>query len=528
MISDMQNMVGKDATSPITMEDAASHGRGAQNASQNSSLSGSAQNSHAQNTAQGTTAQSPSQNHLENSQDNSPAEWSKDSWKQYKITQIPPYANKELLHEHLGELETYPPLVFAEEIRSLEAALKRVHKRDAFVLQCGNCAESFRDFNAQKIKNMFKLIMQMAIILTFASGKSIVKIGRIAGQFAKPRSSEFEDVNGEVLLSYFGDMINAAPFNPVAREPDSSRIIRCYQQSASTLNLIRAFAQGGLANLTKIHQFNLDFVKTSPELMHYHALTEDISNAIAFIKACGINIDGLEQLNKSDFYTSHESLFLPYEEALCRIDSLSNLVYDCSAHFLWLGERTRFRGSAHIEFLRGINNPLGIKVGSDDFDTLLDTINTLNPENIEGKITLITRFGLGKIETMLPKLIKVIEENGLNVIYSCDPMHGNTYKVGRSANSMVNEGGTIKTRRFSDIIDEIAAFFAIHKECGTYAGGVHLEISEEDVTECLGGDITEEALSLCYTTQCDPRLNANQSLKLAFMISNLLKNKEIQ
>lgn len=443
--------------------------------------------------------------------------WTKDSWQNCEIRHIPDYKNAKLLQEAKEELETYPPLVFAEEIRSLQDKLSLANDGEAFLLQGGTCAESFRDFNAPKIRDIFKLIMQMAAILTFAGGKQVVKVGRIAGQFAKPRSNPTEMINGAELLSYRGDMINGIEETSAARKPDPMRMIKCYQQSAATLNLLRAFANGGLANLTNIHKFNLDFVKNSNIASRFEGLSHDISKALQFMQACGIDIKNMQEFSKSDFFTSHEALFLPYEEALCRIDSLTNKIYDCSAHLLWLGERTRFHNSAHIEFLRGVNNPIGIKVGNDDFSTTLKTIETLNKTNEKGKIIIIARFGKQKIEKILPKLIKTIEENGLNVVWSCDPMHGNTYK---STNNF-------KTRKFLDILDEIKLFFQIHKESGTYAGGVHLEISEEDVTECIGGlqDITEESLSHCYTTHCDPRLNASQSLELAFTISDYLKKE---
>ncbi|WP_215446724.1 class II 3-deoxy-7-phosphoheptulonate synthase [Campylobacter coli] len=441
--------------------------------------------------------------------------WTKNSWKNFSIKQQPIYSNQEELNKVLNKLEKLPPLVFAGEVRELQSALARVCRKEAFLLQGGDCAESFANFGAVNIRDMFKILLQMAIVLTFAGGCPVVKIGRMAGQFAKPRSSDYEEINGVKLPSYRGDIINGFEFNEKARIPDPNRMLEAYYQSATTLNLLRGFAKGGLANLHEVHRWNLGFLKKSELHQQYTDISEKISQALDFMEACGINTYNTPSLKEVDVYTSHEALLLPYEEALTRVDSLSGEIYDCSAHMLWIGERTRGLDEAHVHFLSGVRNPLGVKIGLNaSADDVIALANALNPNNEEGRLNIIIRMGAEKIATQLPKIFSKLKKEGLNLVYSIDPMHGNTVKA-----------GDFKTREFDKIMQEVRYFFEIAMSEGVYAGGVHLEMTGQDVTECTGGasNVTAQSLEKRYETQCDPRLNADQALELAFLIADLVK-----
>ncbi|HEF2753695.1 TPA: 3-deoxy-7-phosphoheptulonate synthase class II [Campylobacter jejuni] len=441
--------------------------------------------------------------------------WTKNSWKNYPIKQQPIYPDQEEMNRVLARLEKLPPLVFAGEVRNLQKSLARVCKKEAFLLQGGDCAESFENFGAVNIRDMFKILLQMAIVLTFAGGCPVVKIGRIAGQFAKPRSSDFEELNGISLPSYRGDIINGFEFSKQARIPDPHRMLEAYYQSATTLNLLRGFAKGGLADLHEVHRWNLGFLKKSELHKQYTDISEKISQALAFMEACGINTSNTPSLREVSVYTSHEALLLPYEEALTRVDSLSGEIYDCSAHMLWIGERTRALDEAHVHFLRGVKNPLGVKIGpSASADDIIALANVLNPNNEEGRLNIIIRMGADKIINNLPKIFSKLKSEGLNLVYSIDPMHGNTVKA-----------GNFKTREFDKIMQEVRSFFEIAISEGVYPGGVHLEMTGKDVTECTGGasNVTAQSLEDRYETQCDPRLNADQALELAFLIADLVK-----
>ncbi|ECP9225918.1 TPA: 3-deoxy-7-phosphoheptulonate synthase class II [Campylobacter jejuni] len=441
--------------------------------------------------------------------------WTKNSWKNYPIKQQPIYPDQEEMNRVLARLEKLPPLVFAGEVRNLQKSLARVCKKEAFLLQGGDCAESFENFGAVNIRDMFKILLQMAIVLTFAGGCPVVKIGRIAGQFAKPRSSDFEELNGISLPSYRGDIINGFEFSEQARIPDPHRMLEAYYQSATTLNLLRGFAKGGLADLHEVHRWNLGFLKKSELHKQCTDISEKISQALAFMEACGINTGNTPSLREVSVYTSHEALLLPYEEALTRVDSLSGEIYDCSAHMLWIGERTRALDEAHVHFLRGVKNPLGVKIGpSASADDIIALANVLNPNNEEGRLNIIIRMGADKIINNLPKIFSKLKSEGLNLVYSIDPMHGNTVKA-----------GNFKTREFDKIMQEVRSFFEIAISEGVYPGGVHLEMTGKDVTECTGGasNVTAQSLEDRYETQCDPRLNADQALELAFLIADLVK-----
>ncbi len=444
--------------------------------------------------------------------------WTPSSWRDFPIKQQPNYKDPEAVKKIEEELAKFPPLIFAEEARSLQDKLVDVAKGEAFLLQGGDCAESFNAFNADTIKNLFKVLMQMSVVMTYGSGKPVVKVGRIAGQFAKPRSSDVEAKDGMELPSYRGDIVNDADFDPQAREPKPEKLLQAYYQSAATLNLLRAFARGGLADLTKVHTWNLDFVKDKALGRKYEELAEKINQAMQFIKACGITPENTPQLHETVLYTSHEALLLNYEEALTRIDSLTGDWYDCSAHMLWIGDRTRDLDGAHVEFFRGIKNPVGVKVGpSMKEDELIELIDKINPENEAGRLTLIVRMGADKVGELFPPLLRRVNSEGKNVIWSCDPMHGNTFKTDNG----------FKTREFQNILLEVKQFFQIHEAEGTVAGGLHLEMTGEDVTECTGSqscNITVDALGNRYHTQCDPRLNANQALEMAFMVSEFFKD----
>lgn len=428
---------------------------------------------------------------------------------------MPEYRDEASLARTEQSLSNYPPLVFAEEARDLKKDLARVAAGKAFLLQGGDCAESFAEFHPNNIRDTFRVILQMAVVLTFGSKLPVVKIGRMAGQFAKPRSSEVEKQGDIELPSYRGDIINGIEFDAAAREPDPERMLRAYSQSAATLNLLRAFASGGYANLQRVHGWTLDFVQRSAWAKKYNEMGERIGEALLFMEACGINPDTVPQLKATRFYTSHEALLLRYEQAMTRQDSLTGGWYDTSAHFLWIGDRTRFDGSAHVEFMRGIENPIGIKCGpSLEPDVLLKILDELNPDREPGRITLISRFGHDKVEAGLPKLVRAVKAEGHPVVWSCDPMHGNVIKA---------ESG-FKTRPFERIMQEVAGFFAVHRAEGTVAGGIHVEMTGKDVTECTGGGIavTDAGLGDRYHTHCDPRLNAAQSLELSFTLAEML------
>lgn len=442
--------------------------------------------------------------------------WTPSSWREKPILQQPTYPDQEALKRVEEELRSYPPLVFAGEARNLKKQLGDVANGKAFLLQGGDCAESFSEFHADNIRDTFKVMMQMAVVMTFAGGLPVVKVGRMGGQFAKPRSSDFETIGDVTLPSYRGDIINSVEFTPEARVPDPQRMIEAYNQSTATLNLLRAFATGGLADLHQVHKWNLDFAHQSEISSKYEELAENISQSLEFMDACGVNSSTFRTLRETDFYTSHEALLLPYEEAFTRQDSLTGEWYDVSAHMLWIGDRTRQLDGAHIEFMRGINNPIGIKAGPTmSTDDLIKLVNKLNPENEAGRLNIIVRMGADKVGDHLPALIRAVEKEGQKVVWSCDPMHGNTIK------SSTN----YKTRPVDNILSEMKQFFQVHKAEGTHAGGVHLEMTGKDVTECVGGSftVTDEDLSSRYHTHCDPRLNADQSLELAFLIADTLK-----
>jgi len=442
--------------------------------------------------------------------------WNKSSWRDLKIKQQPTYPDISKLKKTEEEISKFPPLVFAGEVRKLKNELAKVCEGKAFLLQGGDCAESFAEFNADNIRDMFKVMMQMAVVLTFAGGCPVVKVGRLAGQFAKPRSSDFEEKNGEKLPSYRGDIVNDNNFNEKSRLPDPQRMVKAYNQSSATMNLLRAFARGGLADLHKVHKWNLSFVKENELGEKYQELANKITETLEFMEACGITSQNTPMINETILYTSHEALLLNYEEALTRKDSIDGDMLDCSAHMLWIGDRTRGVDEAHVEFLRGVINPVGIKAGPSMTEKdLLYLIEKLNPKNEAGKINIIVRMGADKIESEFPKLLRAVKNAGKNVIWSIDPMHGNTVKASNN----------YKTRVFDEILREVKGFFKVHEQEGTFPGGVHLEMTGQDVTECIGGarEVTEDELSERYNTHCDPRLNANQALELAFLIAQSLK-----
>ncbi len=444
------------------------------------------------------------------------SKWSRESWREFNIKQQPTYPDNKVLKDVEMELNKFPPLVFAGEVRKLKNELAKVSRGEAFLLQGGDCAESFSEFNADNIRDMFKVMMQMAVVLTFAGGCPVVKVGRLAGQFAKPRSSDFEEINGVKLPSYRGDIINDNEFTETSRVPNPQRMIKAYNQSSATMNLLRAFARGGLADLHKVHKWNLDFIKNSELGEKYQDLANKITETLEFMEACGITSANTPTINETTLYTSHEALLMNYEEALTREDSLTGDWYDCSAHMLWIGDRTRDVNDAHVEFLRGVKNPIGIKAGPTmTADGLIELIEKVNPENEEGRLNIIVRMGASKIESEFPKLVQAVKKHGKNVIWSIDPMHGNTIKTSNN----------YKTREFGEVLREVKGFFKVHKDEGTFAGGVHLEMTGQDVTECTGGhkELTEKDLEARYHTHCDPRLNADQALELAFLIAESLK-----
>ncbi|MBP01623.1 MAG: 3-deoxy-7-phosphoheptulonate synthase class II [Rhodospirillaceae bacterium] len=442
--------------------------------------------------------------------------WNRDSWRSKPIVQVPTYADQSLLDSSERRLAAYPPLVFAGEVRSLKSALANVSRGAGFLLQGGDCAESFAEFHPDNIRDTFRALLQMAVVLTFGASVPIVKLGRMAGQFAKPRSSDTETVAGVELPSYRGDMVNGMEFSPEAREPNPERLIQVYNQSAATLNLLRAFSQGGYADLHKVHQWTLGFVAGSSQGNRYQDLVDRIQEALAFMEACGITGESVPKIRETDFYTSHEALLLNFEEALTRVDSTTGKWFACSSHFLWIGERTRQLDHAHVEFLRGVENPIGFKAGpSINPDDVLRLVDALNPKNEAGRITIFTRMGAERLGKNFPKLIRAIEKEGKHVVWSCDPMHANTEK----------SSSGYKTRKFDNILKEVTTFFEIHQSEGTHAGGVHIEMTGQDVTECVGGaqEITDATLGDRYHTHCDPRLNASQALELAFLVAEMLK-----
>mgnify|MGYP003626952572 FL=1 len=447
--------------------------------------------------------------------------WEVDSWRKRPAKQQPVYADEAALLEAERELAILPPLVFAGEIDELKANLGKVSQGRAFLLQGGDCAESFAEFSADKISQTFKLLLQMSVVMTFAGSCPVVKVGRIAGQFAKPRSAATETIDAIELPAYRGDIINSVDFTEDARRPDPQRMLKAYHQSSATLNLMRAFATGGFADLRNVHQWNQGFVAQTAQHKEYENLALQIEKALGFMEACGINSANSPQLNRTTIYTSHEALLLNYEQALTRRDSLNGDWYDCSAHMLWLGDRTRQPDHAHVEFLRGVRNPIGIKVGPstapEDLQSLLEL---LNPDNESGRVTLISRMGAEHIAEKLPPLVRAVQGIGADVVWCSDPMHGNT----------VNTSSGVKTRKVNAILSEMEQFFEIHRAEGSYAGGVHLEMTGDSVTECVGGayQLTEAGLGARYQTTCDPRLNADQSLELAFLIADTLNRVKRQ
>jgi 3-deoxy-7-phosphoheptulonate synthase len=435
------------------------------------------------------------------------------------IQQVPAYPDAQALAETEHQLSTYPPLVFAGEARKLKRHLAAVANGEAFLLQGGDCAESFAEHGADNIRDFFRVFLQMAVVLTYAGAQPVVKVGRIAGQFAKPRSSDSETKDGVTLPSYRGDIINGIEFDESSRVPDPARQRMAYRQSAATLNLLRAFAQGGYASLENVHKWMLGFVADSPQASRYQELADRISETIDFMRAVGITSETHAALRETDFYTSHEALLLGYEEALTRVDSTSGDWYATSGHMIWIGDRTRQPDHAHIEYCRGIKNPLGLKCGpSLEPEGLIRLIDLLNPENEPGRLTLIARFGAEKVGDHLPKLIRAVEQEGRKVVWSCDPMHGNT----------ITAAG-YKTRPFDRILREVQSFFEVHRAEGTHPGGIHVEMTGKNVTECTGGAraIRDEELQDRYHTHCDPRLNADQAVELAFLVSDLLKKNKV-
>ncbi|MBL0375536.1 3-deoxy-7-phosphoheptulonate synthase class II [Rhizobium sp. KVB221] len=442
--------------------------------------------------------------------------WNPTSWRSKPIQQVPDYPDMAALQATEAQLATYPPLVFAGEARRLKASLAKVAEGQGFLLQGGDCAESFAEHGADTIRDFFRAFLQMAVVLTFGAQQPVVKVGRIAGQFAKPRSSGIEKKGDVELPSYRGDIINGIEFTPEARIPNPERQLMAYRQSAATLNLLRAFAMGGYANLDNVHKWMLGFVKDSPQEKRYRALADRISETMDFMAAIGITPDNNPSLRETDFFTSHEALLLGYEQALTRVDSTSGDWYATSGHMIWVGDRTRQPDHAHIEYCRGIKNPIGLKCGpSMTADGLLELIDILNPANEAGRLTLICRFGHDKVGEHLPRLIRAVEREGRKVVWSCDPMHGNTITL--------NE---YKTRPFDRILTEVENFFAIHYSEGSHPGGIHIEMTGNDVTECTGGAraLSADDLQDRYHTHCDPRLNADQALELAFLLAEKLKS----
>jgi len=443
--------------------------------------------------------------------------WSKTSWRDFPVVQQPNWPDRDAHEQAVDDLSALPPLVFAGEIRALKKQLAMAAEGKAFLLQGGDCAEDFERCTAPAVRELLKVILQMTVVLGYAGGKQVVKVGRMAGQYAKPRSSDTEMVNGVELPSYRGDMVNSIEPTTEARRPDPQRMIKGYHLACATMNILRAFTRGGYAALDRVHAWNNEFVKGSPQGKMYDKVARQIDQAINFMRVVGLDTDNIPQLQQASFFTSHEALLLGYEEAMTRQDSTTGGWYDCSAHMVWIGERTRQVGGAHVEFFRGILNPIGVKIGPDyDADNIKKLVTTLNADKEPGRLTLITRFGAKKIEKYLPGLVRAVKETGVPVVWCCDPMHGNTYTA---------ETG-LKTRNFDEILQEIRSFFEIHWAEGTIPGGVHFEMTGDNVTECTGGgrNISDEGLRRNYQTNCDPRLNAEQSLELAFQIAEMIRN----
>jgi 3-deoxy-7-phosphoheptulonate synthase len=446
-----------------------------------------------------------------------PRNWTKTSWQSHEAAQQPQWPDSAALDQALKQIESYPPLVFAGEARTLLASLGQVANGNAFLLQAGDCAESFEEFTAVNIREKLRVILQMAVVLTYSMGVPVVKVGRIAGQFAKPRSSNTETVGGRELLSFRGHMVNDPAPHDEARIPNPQRLVQAYHQSASTLNLLRAFTKGGFADLNRVHAWNQEFVATSAEGQRYEQMAAEIERALAFMRACGVDTESHSALHEVDVFTSHEALILGYEEALTRQDSLTGQWYDCSAHMLWIGERTRQLDGAHVEFLRGVGNPIGVKIGANTTaDYVLSLCEALNPNRVPGRLTLITRMGADKIEASLRPLLRAVREAGHPVVWICDPMHANT----------VTADNGRKTRHFDEILREIVGFVAAHRAENTWPGGIHIELTGENVTECLGGveALSQGDLDTRYETVCDPRLNARQSIDLAFRVADMIRN----
>ena len=446
--------------------------------------------------------------------------WKKSDWRNKERIQMPDYTDDAALKAVEARLSSYPPLVFAGEARSLKAKLAAVSRGEGFLLQGGDCAESFAEFNADMLRDTYKVMLQMAVVLTYGAKVPVVKIGRVAGQFAKPRSANTETIDGVELPSYRGDIINGFDFTADARIPNPDRMLEAYTQAAASLNLLRAFSMGGFADIHLVHEWNLGFANAAGAAEKYTQLANRISDSLDFMTAAGINSDNTSSLHTVNFYTSHEALLLEYEEALCRIDSTSGLPIAGSGHMIWIGDLTRQPDGAHVEFCRGVQNPIGLKCGpstaADDLKVLMEK---LNPENEAGRLTLIARFGAGAVGDHLPRLVNAVKEEGANFVWSCDPMHGNTIK----------STSGYKTRPFDSILREVQEFFGIHKAEGTVPGGVHFEMTGKDVTECTGGvrAVTDEDLSSRYHTACDPRLNASQALELAFLVSEQLEERVV-
>jgi 3-deoxy-7-phosphoheptulonate synthase len=445
------------------------------------------------------------------------AGWTPSSWQSHAADQQPDWPDMGELDRALKQIASYPPLVFAGEARSLQSSLAQVAAGNAFLLQAGDCAESFEEFSAVNIREKLRVILQMAVVLTYSLGVPVVKVGRIAGQFAKPRSSTHETIGDLQLPSFRGHIVNDPTATEAARTPNPERLVQAYHQSASTLNLVRAFTKGGFADLNRVHAWTQEFVASSPEGRQYEQIANEIDRALKFMRACGVDTENNHRLSEVDVYTSHEALLLGYEEALTRQDSLTGSWYDCSAHMLWIGERTRSLDGAHVEFLRGVGNPIGCKVGpTTTADYVLELCDALNPSRIPGRLTLITRMGFDKVEEALPPILRAVRDSGHPVVWACDPMHGNTFT------SVTGH----KTRRFSDICDEIDGFVRSHHSEGTWPGGIHIELTGDNVTECIGGadNILDSQLVDRYETVCDPRLNARQSLDLAFHVAESLRS----
>ena len=443
--------------------------------------------------------------------------WTPSSWQTFPAVQQPQWPNTGALDNALKQISAFPPLVFAGEARSLQTALGQVASGNAFLLQAGDCAESFEEFSAVNIREKLRVILQMAVMLTYSMGVPVVKVGRIAGQFAKPRSNNTETIDGVELPVFRGHMVNGPDANAEARIPNPDRLVQAYHQAASTLNLVRAFTKGGFADLNRVHAWNQEFVAQSAEGKRYEDVASEIERALAFMRACGIDTETNTALHQVDVYTSHEALILGYEEALTRQDSLTGGWYDCSAHMLWIGERTRQLEGAHVEFLRGVGNPIGCKIGkTTDVDYVLSLCETLNPARIPGRLTLISRMGANDVEEALRPLLRAVRDAGHPVVWACDPMHGNTYSAPNGR----------KTRHLEDIVKEITGFVKAHRAEGTWPGGIHIELTGENVTECLGGSegLGNDDLDTRYETVCDPRLNGRQSIDLAFRVAELIRS----